>query len=197
MTNCGFSEDEAKSIEANYHELYKESDDWKNSRLEACSKDGYAKVAFGLKVRTPILKQVLWGSSTVPYEAMAESRTVGNAMGQSHGLLNNRAANEFMSRVWDSEYADKILPIAQIHDAQYYIIKNDPEVLKYLNDNLIECMEWQDLPEIEHPTVRLGAELEVYYPSWATPIPLENKSSLAACEELLWAISLHREAHLQ
>jgi DNA polymerase-1 len=192
INNCGFNESTAKDIEANYHELYKESDIYKQRRVKEASEKGYAEVAFGLRVRTPVLKQVLWGSSKVPYEAMAESRTVGNAMGQSYGMLTNRAANEVMERVWASEYAEQILIISQIHDSIYFLVKAEPKILKFINDNLIECMEWQDLPEIDHPTVRLGAELEVFYPSWATPMPLENKASLEACEELLWAINFHK-----
>lgn len=57
------------------------------------------EVAFGLRVRTPLLKQVVFGARGMPYEAAAEGRTAGNALGQSYGLLNNRAAVAFMKRV--------------------------------------------------------------------------------------------------
>jgi DNA polymerase-1 len=39
-------------------------------------------------------------------------------------------------------------------------------------------MSWQDSPEIYHPEVKLGAELEIYYPSWADAIKIPNKISL-------------------
>jgi DNA polymerase-1 len=189
MNNCGFSEKEAKSIEAAYHDLYQVSDQWVQNRLRQASKDGYITAAFGLRVRTPILKQILYGKK-MPYEAAAEGRTAGNALGQSYGLLNNRAQNEFMQRVYDSPHAADIHPVAAIHDAQYYLIREDPEVLKFTNDNLIECMSWQDDPEIYHPDVKLGAELEIYYPSWANPIPLENNASIDNIKDIILAINI-------
>jgi DNA polymerase-1 len=177
MNNCGFSEKEAKSIEAAYHDLYQVSDQWVQNRLRQASKDGYITAAFGLRVRTPILKQILYGKK-MPYEAAAEGRTAGNALGQSWGLLNNRAQNEFMQRVYDSPHAADIHPVAAIHDSLYFLIKHDYNVTHWVNNNLIECMSWQDSPEIYHPEVKLGAELEIYYPSWADAIKIPNKISL-------------------
>ncbi len=131
------------------------------------------------------MRQVLWGSKKIPYEAAAESRTAGNALGQSFCLLNNRAQNEFMSRVYKSKYCLDIQPIAAIHDAVYFIIKQDPEVVKFVNDNLIECMEWQDDPAISHDKVKLGAELVIHYPDWSTEINVPNKSTLEEIKEIL------------
>lgn len=180
--NSGIPPNEAKLIEARYHELYKESDQYVQTRLEQASKDGFVEVAFGLRVRTPLLKQVLYGSSRVPYEAAAEGRTAGNALGQSYGLLNNRAANEFMQRVWNSKYRLDIKPVAQIHDAQYYLIRDDAEIVAWANQNLTECMSWQELPEIQHDTVKIGAALDVHYKGWHQPITLPNT---ATPEEIL------------
>lgn len=174
MSNLGWPEDKAKSIEANYHELYKVSDQYVQTRLEQASKDGYVEVAFGLRVRTPLLKQVMWGKGRVPYEAQAEGRTAGNALGQSYGLLNNRAATAFMKKVWASEFKHDILPVALIHDAIYLLIRDDIRVVAWVNKHLIEEMQWQELTEIQHPTVKLGAALDLFYPSWAHPITLPN-----------------------
>ena len=174
-TNSGIPVDEAKQIEARYHELYKESDEYIQTRLQQASVDGYVEVAFGLRVRTPLLAQVVFGSSRIPYEAAAEGRTAGNAMGQSYCLLNNRSANEFMQKVWASPYRLNVLPIAQIHDAQYYLVRDDLEIVEWVNRELIKSMEWQELPEIQHPTVRLNAELDVFYKGWHQPITLPNR----------------------
>lgn len=81
MKNCGFPEDEAKMIEKRYHDLYQESDKWVQDRLTEASQTGYVEVAFGLRVRTPLLHQVR-GLKRTPYEAEAEGRTAGNALGQ-------------------------------------------------------------------------------------------------------------------
>ena len=177
MSNLGWPMDKAKAIEANYHELYKASDEFIQGRLKQAAKDGFVEVAFGLRVRTPLLKQVLWGSRHVPYEAAAEGRTAGNAMGQSYGLLNNRAAVEFWKRVWASPYRLDILPVALIHDAIYALIRNDVRVVAWANKNLIECMRWQELPELRHDTVKLGAALDIFWPSWANATTLPNEAT--------------------
>lgn len=177
MQNCGFSEEKAKLIESKYHELYAVSDEWVASKLEQASKDGYITAAFGLRVRTPMLHKVVWNTSKTPYEAQAEGRTAGNALGQSWGTLNNRAANEFMERVWNSPYAEFIRPCAQIHDAQYYLLADNYDVVHWVNQNLVECVQWQDHPDIWHEEVKLGGEFGIFYPSWANEISLKNGAS--------------------
>jgi DNA polymerase-1 len=174
MKNLGWPEEKAKRIEAAYHEMYAESDEWVQGKLQQASKDGYVTVAFGLRLRTPLLKQVILGHSNTPYEASAEARTAGNALGQSYGLLNNRAAIDLQERTFNSPHRLLIRPIAHIHDAQYFMVKDDLSVMKWLNDNLVECMQWQELEEIKHPEVKLGGELSVFYPSWAQEITLPN-----------------------
>lgn len=182
--NLGLPEAQAKAIETNYHELYKVSDQYVQDRLEQASKDGYVEVAFKLRVRTPLLKQVMFGSKKMPYEAAAEGRTAGNALGQSYGLLNNRAANEFMEKVWVSPYRYKVFPVALIHDAIYLLIVNDVEVVEWVNRELIKSMQWQELPEIQHPVVKLGAALDIFWPNWSNPITLPN----AATQKEIWDI---------
>ena len=166
--------EEAKSIEASYHELYAHSDAWVADKIEQATKDGFVEVAFGLRVRTPLLKQVLWNSRHTPYEALKEGRTAGNALGQSYGLLNNRAGIDLQQRAFNSDYRYDIMPVAHIHDAQYFIVKDDIDVVDWMNQNLPDCMAWQDLPEIEHPDVKLGGDLEIFYPNWASGIEIHN-----------------------
>jgi DNA polymerase-1 len=184
MSNLGWAEDKAKAIEAGYHELYKVSDEYIQQRLQQAAKDGYVEVAFGLRVRTPLLKQVIFGSSRMPYEAAAEGRTAGNAMGQSYGLLNNRAAVEFMEKVKASKYRLDIKLVALIHDAIYLLIRDDAEVVEWANNELIKSMEWQELPEIQHDQVKLNAALDLYWPSWANPITLPNKATQEEIRQL-------------
>ncbi|QPG06933.1 hypothetical protein IT774_07470 [Salinimonas marina] len=174
LMGLGLSEAEAKSIEANYHRLYEHSDNWVKAKVDTAAQDGYVSVAFGLRVRTPVIKQCLMGNKRTPYEAQAESRTAGNALGQSYGLLNNRAGIELQERVFDSKFRYDILPIAHIHDAQYFMVRDDVPVVEWLNKNLVECMEWQELPEIQHPSVGLGGELSLFHTTWKDEIELPN-----------------------
>jgi DNA polymerase-1 len=194
MNNCGFTEEEAKKIEANYHELYKVSDQWVQDRLTQASKDGFVAVAFGLRVRTPLLAKCLRGSKYTPYEAQAEGRTAGNALGQSYGLLTNRAFNAFMRKVWASPYRTKILPCAAIHDAIYLLIKNEVGIVEWVNKTLIEEMQWQELPEIQHETVKLGSELSIFWPTWADELTLPNG---ATQKEILQAAAKHHKSYLE
>ena len=174
MKNCGFSEDLAKQIEANFQTLYATSIEYINAKLQQASVDGYVEVAFGLRVRTPLIHKSVWGTSFTPKEALAEGRTAGNACGQSYGLLNNRAGIEFQQRTLNSQYALDIWPIAHIHDAQYFIVRKSPEVIAWMNKELVECVQWQELPEIQHDTVKLGGELSVFHPSWANEMVIPN-----------------------
>jgi len=184
MKNLGFDEKTAKQIEANFHELYRVSAEWVKAKMDQAAKDGYVDVAFGLRVRTPLLAQVIRGQRSTPYQAEAEARTAGNALGQSYGLLNNRAANAFMQIVWDSEFRYDVLPIALIHDAIYLLVRDDIRVIEFVNKHLIKQMQWQELPEIRHDTVKLGAELDIFWPSWADPITLPNDASTGKIREL-------------
>lgn len=186
MNNCGFSEEEAKAIETNYHKMYKQSADWVKTKIQECCDKGHIDVAFGLRIRTPILAKTVLDNSKTPKQAQAEMRSVGNAIsGQSYGLLTNRAINEFMERVWNSEYKYDIYPISLIHDAIYLMVKDNVNIVKWVNDSLIECMAWQDLDEIKHDTVTLNAELDLYYPNWANAITLPNKINRKQIKELV------------
>lgn len=182
--NLGWEAEKAKKIEASYHELYKVSDQYIHQRLVQASKDGYVTVAFGLRVRTPMLHKVIFGAPKMPSEAAAEGRTAGNAMGQSYGLLNNRAAIDFMEKVWASEYRNDIFVNALIHDAIYLIIRDDVEVVEWTNRELVKSMCWQDLPEIDHPTVRIGAALDLFWPSWKDKITLPVDASAETIKQM-------------
>lgn len=191
VQNGGFSKEEAKKIETEYHRLYQVADQWVRDKLLEASKRGYVELAFGVRLYTPILPQVVMESSTgLPWEAHGEIKTAGNALGQSYGLLNTRAANEFMQRVWESEYKEQILPAAHIHDAQYFLIKNTLGCLKFVNDNLIDCMRWCELPEIQHPRVALEAKLEVFYPDWSRSYEIPNNLSIEELKACLKSYGL-------
>lgn len=177
MNSQGWSKEKAQKVENSYHELYKVSDEWVKQRLDQACIDGYVTCAFGLRVRTPLLAQVVRGNQKTPFAAEAEGRTAGNALGQSWCLLNNRAGSEFMGTVRAGSYQYDIRPCAQIHDAQYYIIRDDINVVKYANDNLIKAVQWQNDPEIAHPDVKLGGEFSIFYPNWASEINIPNNAS--------------------
>ena len=183
MQQCGFTEEKAKQVESRYHTLYKASDDWVQAKLNQAAKDGYVTAAFGLRVRTPLLHQVVRKTSRTPYEAEAEGRTAGNALGQSWCLLNSRASSEFMGKVRaHPDYRLRIRPCSQIHDASYYLIDDDINVLMFLNEHLVKAVNWNDHPDIYHPEVGLGGEVSIFYPTWKQEIMIPNN----ATESQIW-----------
>ena len=78
-----------------------------------------------------------------------------------------------------SDYKYSVFLVSLIHDAIYLIMKDDIKVVEWVNRNLTECMAWQDLPEIQHPDVKLSAELDVFYPDWSKAITLPNNATQA------------------
>lgn len=185
MNNCGFSKEMAQMIEERYKKMYSVSIDWVNQRLEQATKDGYITVAFGLRVRTPLLRQTVLGTNKTPKEAAAEGRTAGNAMGQSYCMLNNRAASEFMKKVRKSKYCLDIKPCAHIHDAQYYLVRDGGSYkpLIYMNDNLPPAVAWQEDPEIYHDQVKLSGSVEVFWPTWNHGFSIPNGADEPTIQE--------------
>lgn len=190
MTNCGFSEEKARMIEEKYHALYVVSDQWVAAKLDQAMKDGFITAAFGLRLRTPLLKQVIRGTRKTPHEAEAEGRTAGNALGQSWCLLNSRAGSEFMGKVRKSRFRLIIKPCAQIHDAQYFLIKDDIEAIMYANENVVKACEWQNHPDIWHPDVKLGGEFSIFYPTWDKEMGIPNNAS---ADQIYQAVQKHME----
>lgn len=176
MDKMGWTLQKALLISTRYHQMYEHSDKWVQAKLDEAGRTGYVTVAFGLRVRTPLLKQVIRGTRVTPYEAEAEGRTAGNALGQSWGLLNNRAVTEFMRLARAHPiYRYWIRPCAQIHDANYYILKDDPDLIVWVNKHLSDAVKWQDHPDIWHDEVKLGGELDLFFPSWAEKLTLPNE----------------------
>lgn len=190
MKNCGFSAKVAKSVEASYRSLYKVSIDWVDAKLQEASKTGYITAAFGLRVRTPLLHQVIRNNSKTPQEAQAEGRTAGNALGQSWCLLNSRASVEFMGKVRRSKFRTKIRPCAHIHDAQYMLVEEDLDAILYCNEHLVKAIQWQDHPDIWHDEVKVGGEFSIFWPSWKEELTIPNYST---AEEITTLISKHVE----
>lgn len=189
MKKYGFTQPEAEELVARYNLLYQVSIDWVNAKLDQAMQTGYITAAFGLRLRTPLLKQVIRGNSRTPFEAEAEGRTAGNALGQSWCLLNSRAGIEFNQKVRASKHCLDVRPCAQIHDAQYFLIKDDIETVMYTNEHLVKAVKWQDHPEIWHDEVKLGGELSVFYPSWAEEYTIPNDATEKQIFEVVTEIS--------
>lgn len=178
VKNLGFSAQDAKRIEASYHELYKESDIWTEEQLKFATEHGYVECAFGLRLRTPILGRTIRTLKNNIYIADKEGRSAVNAITQSWGMLINRTAIAIINKIIYSNYYDKIYPINTIHDAIYFLFLNDPIVIQWLNTNLIREMKWNDHPKIQSTDVPMGANLSIGK-NWADQHDLSNSALLA------------------
>ena len=177
VKNCGLSQEQAQQAYDRYHEMYKVSDNWVNSQIKKATHTGYVTVAFGLRVRTPRLTQVILNTIKTPKEAEAEKRTAANSCGQSWCLLNSRAGIEFNQRVRNSIYKYDIKPIGQIHDSQYFLIKDDLSLVLWANKYLVKAVSWQEDPAIKHDIVHLGGEMSIFFPDWAHELVIPNNCS--------------------
>jgi DNA polymerase-1 len=46
-------------------------------------------------------------------------------------------------------------------------------------------MEWQEAPEIAHDEVKLGGDLEIFYPDWSHGIEIPNNADIPTIIETL------------
>ena len=186
MTNCGFSKELALSIEKSYHELYQVSDEWVAEKLKEACEVGYLTLAFGLRLRTPLLKQVVLNTSKTPYEAAAEGRTAGNTLGQGYCMLNSRAGSEFMTKVRANEdHRLNIKPCAQIHDAGYFLIKDDMPTLLYTNEHLSQAVSWQEDPAIQNEHIKMSGNLAIFHPHWGKEFDIPNETTVGEVQKLI------------
>lgn len=174
---AGFPKDQAIAIEKAFHELYAVSVKFNEKNKKFMEEHGYVDCAFGLKLRTPIISQCILGNSRTPYEADAEARSANNAITQSWGMLLNRAMIATDKRIEAAGLGTYILPCNMIHDAGYFLVKNNPQYIKFLNDVLIKEMEWNDDDMIRSTDVPMKAQLEIGR-SWDTLQPLKNKATI-------------------
>lgn len=174
----------AKEIETAFHELYKVSDEFNEKNKEFMQKHGYVECAFGLKLRTPIISKCILGSSKTPYAAIKEARSANNAITQSWGMLLNRAIIATDRRIEAAGYGEHILPINMIHDAEYFLVKDDPKYVHFLNTVLIEEMLWNEDPLIKSADVPMCSTMEIGK-SWFKLTELKNNASVEEIEKVL------------
>ena len=177
MSEYGFSEKVSKGIENGFHNLFREFDEFIATAIVQAHIDGYVTGCFNLRLYTPIMHQTKYkGKHGKQYLAESEARTAGNLVGgQSYCMLTLRALGDFMKRVYKSKWRNDIAPISTIYDSIYLDVPHDYECLEWCNKNLIECMcNIHGVPELKHPSVKVGANLCIYYPDWSNEMELKN-----------------------
>ncbi len=177
--DSGFSIPEAKRIEAAWHVLYAEADAYIKARLEEAADTGYLEVAYGLRVHCYGITRALLNSKHTPYIIGKFLKTLSNAIGQSYGQLNTDAAYKFLVKVYDAGLQHRIHLIGLIHDAVYVHWEDDDELTVWVNNTLTACMaDTSEHKELQH-VIKLGAEMDHFVESWATPHTLPLNLTVA------------------
>lgn len=167
----------ADSISDAYDDLYKVTLQFNARNVQFAQQHGYAECAFGLRLQTPRIKSFDSGVKS------GEERSSNNAVTQSWGMLTNRAIAEFDQRVESAGLTKDVKLINTIHDSIYMLIREDAELIAWVNKNLVECMQWQEHPTIQSD-VKMMANLEIGR-SWKQQIELENGATLEDIQSVL------------
>ncbi len=108
-------------------------------------------------------------------------RTLHNATVQFWSILTLIAINEFNHRVRSVGLEDSVKVSSTIYDSIYTYTRRDPEIIKWVNDNLIELMCVQYL---EDEIIRNEAEGEIGL-NWADLHKVKNNATVDDIQEVL------------
>ena len=111
-------------------------------------------------------------------------RTLNNATVQFWSILTLIAINELNYRIHEDGLEDHVQVTSTIYDSIYAQNTKHPEVIKWVNDNLIEVMCVQYL---ENETIHNVAQGEIG-PTWAELTKVPNNASIEEIEAILETI---------
>ena len=178
----GYSPERIEKINKAWSSMFYHSLLYEKEIRQNAERDGYIELLFGLKLRTPVLHS----KHSTEAQKAAEFRSIYNAKTQCFGMLNSRAAEEFLMRVRNAslKIQEGVIVNNLIHDNILGICKNDPEIVHWINENLIECMAWQNDEYIRHDIVKLTSELDIGY-DWARIETIPNNASMDEVIEIM------------
>ena len=104
----------------------------------------------------------------------SDIRTLANASIQFWSILSILAINELHRRIDSAGYQPQIKVISSIYDSIYLEVLDDPAIIQWANNNLIECMTRDFMPNQTVPNV---AESEIGY-NWASLKSIPNNATL-------------------
>jgi len=108
-------------------------------------------------------------------------RTLNNATCQFWSILTALTINKMHQLIDDANLQDDIIVTSTIYDSIYFEVRNDPQIIKWLNDNLIPVMTKDFMPD---QIVHNAANLDIG-PNWANLVELPNDASLAHITQAL------------
>lgn len=161
--------EEAERIFGVYHnELYPGITEYREKYvLETARRQGYIHLGLGCRMYTSNPEK--------------EIRTLANATVQFWSILTLIAVNELNHRIREAGLENRMNVQATIYDSIYVDVDDDPEVVKWLNDNIIEIMCVQYL-EDELICNKASGEIGK---NWGELIPIANNATIEEVEVIL------------
>ena len=110
-----------------------------------------------------------------------DERSAINARTQFWDFLTIQGLTKFYNKIEEAGYEGQVIPHATIYDSIYGEFSEDPEIIEWANNTMIECM----IEDYTDPQpVKLVANLDIG-PSWKTLKELPNNCSLDVIKETL------------
>lgn len=161
--------EEGQTIYNRYHyELYPDITEFReNHVLKPAKETGKVYLGLGLSIKTD--------------NPDADIRTLFNARMQFWSLLTLLTITQMNRLIRECGKVADIQVIATIYDSIYFNVRNNPETIKWLNDNLIPIMVQ---PFLEDQPVPNKANLDIG-DSFAHMVELPNNASIEEIEEAL------------
>lgn len=153
----------------NYHNiLYPGVTDYReNYVLQTTKRQGYIHLGLGCRIYSKNPEQ--------------DIRTLHNATIQFWSILSLLAINEFNFRVDEAGLSQEVRVHATIYDSVYSYVLKEAEILKWVNDNIVECMTVDFMVNQPIPNEAKGEVGQ----NWADLTPLSNNATLEECIEVL------------
>ena len=161
--------EEAEAIFNAYHdEMYPGISKYREEYvLPAASANGELHLGLGFYIKTD--------------NARRDVRTLNNASAQFWSILSVLGINKIHALIDEAGLQDDIFVTATIYDSIYFEVRNDPEVIKWLNDHIVPILE-QDF--IKGQVVPNEARLEIGT-SWAELTELPKDATLQEVKKVL------------
>jgi DNA polymerase-1 len=135
--------------------------------LKTSKEKGYIHLGLGCRMYTQNPDQAI--------------RTLNNATVQFWSILTLIAINEFNHRIREERLESEVKVCSTIYDSIYTYTKKDPEIIQWVNENLIECMT---VPYLENEVLHNEATGEIGR-NWADLHKIPNHASIDEIKTVL------------
>jgi DNA polymerase I-like protein with 3'-5' exonuclease and polymerase domains len=161
--------EEAQVIFDNYHQvLYPGITEYRETYvLPAAKKDGEIHLGLGFTLKTD--------------DASNDIRSLANATCQFWSILTALAISKMHILIDEMGYQDDVKTISTIYDSIYYEVRDDPKIIKWVNDNLIKTMV---VDFMEDQTIKNEADSDIGY-NWSDMVTIPNNASVEEIKEVL------------